>query len=185
LFVTSQGSPYARFQRALKTGRASIAWSAALELEHIGLEDALALVLLIVDEPLYQRASARWLGRLCLEVPSITLRQAQLVLAALAGLPDRAAALALESSCAELGLQRAAAAARAAAGASTAELLACRFVVSPRSRWSRGCDRDTRSTALRSGAVLTSSACSADRRRMSRMRPRRSAPTRCERSVSF
>jgi len=96
-------------QRVLKTGRASIAWSAALELEHIGLEDALALVPWIVDEPLYQRASARWLGRLCVEVPSITLRQAQLVVAPLAGLPDRAAALALESSCAELGLQRAAA----------------------------------------------------------------------------
>jgi len=67
--VTSQGSPYARFQRALRTGRASIAWNAALELEHVDLQDALVLVLLVVDEPRFGRASARWLGRLCLEVP--------------------------------------------------------------------------------------------------------------------
>lgn len=73
LFVTSQGSPYARFQLALKTGRAPVAWAAALELDHVGLEDALAVVLLVVDEPRYARASARWLGRLCLERPTLTL----------------------------------------------------------------------------------------------------------------
>jgi hypothetical protein len=105
---------YARFQRALKTGRASIAWNAALELEHIDLQDALVLVLLVVDEPRFARASTRWLGRLCLEVPSLTLRQLLLVASALAGLPDRGAALALEASCAELGLTRAAAATHAA-----------------------------------------------------------------------
>ncbi len=64
-------------------------------------------------EPLFARAAARWIGRLCVEVP-VTLHQAQLLTAALAGLPNRAAALALEAGCAELGLQRAAAAARAA-----------------------------------------------------------------------
>jgi hypothetical protein len=35
VFVTSQGSPYARFQRALPTGNAHLAWSAATELQHI------------------------------------------------------------------------------------------------------------------------------------------------------
>lgn len=113
MFVTSQGSAYARFQRALKTGRASVAWNAALELEHIDLQDALVLVLLVVDEPRFARASARWLGRLCLEVPSLTVQQLQLVAAALTGLPDDAAAVALEGCCAELGLARAAAAVRA------------------------------------------------------------------------
>ena len=112
--MTSQGSPYARFQRALKTGRASLAWSAALELEQVGLEDALALVLLVVDDPRFERAGARWLGRLCLEVPSVTLQQAQLVASALTGLPDRSAAIALSGACTELGLPRAAAATRAA-----------------------------------------------------------------------
>jgi hypothetical protein len=93
--VTSQGSAYARFQRALRTGRASVAWNAALEVERVDLEDALALVLLVVDEPLFARASARWLGRLCLEMPSLTLPQAQLAAAGLNGLPDRGAARAL------------------------------------------------------------------------------------------
>ena len=111
--MTSQGSAYARFQRALKTGRASIAWNAATELEHIDLQDALALVLLVVDEPRFARAAARWLGRLCLETP-ISLRQAELLAVSLAGLPDRAAAAALAAGCSDLGLSRAAAAARAA-----------------------------------------------------------------------
>jgi hypothetical protein len=105
------GSPYARFQMALKTGRASIAWNAAAELEHIDLEDALALVLLVVDEPRFERASARWLGRLCLE-RRVTLHQAQLLGAALAGLPDGTTGSALGACCTELGLQRAADAAR-------------------------------------------------------------------------
>jgi hypothetical protein len=108
--MTSQGSAYARFQRALKTGRASIAWNAAQELEHVDLQDALMLVLLVVDEPRFGRASARWLGRVAAEVPSVTLGRLQLLGAALAELPDRAAAGALEAACAELGLQRAAAA---------------------------------------------------------------------------
>ena len=112
--MTAQGSPYARFQRALATGRAALAWGAPRELEHVDLQDALALVLLVVDDPLYPRASARWLGRLCLEVPSLTLRQAQLAACALAALPDRGAASALAAGCSQLGLQRAAAAVRAA-----------------------------------------------------------------------
>lgn len=68
---------------ALKTGRASLAWNAAIELEHIDLDDALALVLLVVDEPRFSRAAARWLGRVCTELP-VTLAQAQLLGAALA-----------------------------------------------------------------------------------------------------
>lgn len=98
---------------ALKTGRASLGWNAAIELEHIDLDDALALVLLVVDEPRFSRAAARWLGRVCTELP-VTLAQAQLLGAALAGLPDRGAALSLEARCAELGLARAAATTRAA-----------------------------------------------------------------------
>ena len=115
MFVTSQGSAYARFQRALKTGRASIAWNAATELEHIDLQDALALVLLVVDDPVFARAAARWLGRLCLETEA-SLRQAQLLAVGLAGLPDHAAATALAAGCSELGLARAAATTRAAYG---------------------------------------------------------------------
>ena len=114
--MTSQGSPYSRFQRGLaasqRTGNASIAWTAALELDRIDLQDALALVLLVVGEPRYPRAAARWLGRVCTELP-VTLAQAQLLGAALAGLPDRGATLSLEAGCVELGLARAAATTRA------------------------------------------------------------------------
>ncbi len=70
-------------------------------------------MLLVVGEPLFARASARWLGRVCTELP-VTLTQAQLLGAALAGLPDRGAAVALEGACVELGLARAAATTRAA-----------------------------------------------------------------------
>ena len=112
--MTSQGRPHARFQRAFKTGRASIAWNAALELQHVDLQDALILVLLVRGEPRFDRASVRWLGRLCLEVPGVTLGQLLLIASALMGLPDRAAATALEVSCTQLGLTRAATATRTA-----------------------------------------------------------------------
>jgi hypothetical protein len=111
--VTSQGSPYARFQRALKTGRAALAWDAASELEHVDLLDALALVLLVVGEPRFARAAARGLGRLCSET-RYTLRQALLLAVGLGGLPERGAAAALAAGCTELGLPRAAAAVRGA-----------------------------------------------------------------------
>jgi len=49
--VAFLGGELGRGRAALKTGRASIAWNAAVELEHIDLDDALALVLLIGDRP--------------------------------------------------------------------------------------------------------------------------------------
>lgn len=108
--MTSQGRPYARLQRAIATGNADLAWIAALELEHIDLEDALALVLLVVGERRQSAAATRWLGRLCLEAHDVTIARAQLAACALAALPDRAAAHTLARLCAELGLPRAAAA---------------------------------------------------------------------------
>jgi hypothetical protein len=98
------GSPYARFRRALATGNPGLAWPAAAELAQVSLDDALALVLLVVDESRYQRAAARWLGRLCVERP-VTLDQAQVLAAALGALPDAAAAAALHATCDELGLR--------------------------------------------------------------------------------
>jgi hypothetical protein len=63
--VTSQGHAYARFRRALRSGNAHLALSAAAELRHVDLADALSLVLLIRDgDPLrYERAAVRWLSR--------------------------------------------------------------------------------------------------------------------------
>jgi len=48
--VTSQGSPYMRFRRALDRGNLTEALSSAAELEHVGLTEALELCLLLVDK---------------------------------------------------------------------------------------------------------------------------------------
>ena len=68
-FVTSQGSPTARFRRALATGNATLVLEAAAELPKLGLDDALAVCLVLARErdPRYPRAAGRWLGRLILE----------------------------------------------------------------------------------------------------------------------
>jgi hypothetical protein len=50
MFVTSQGSPYARLRRALATGNPTIAWAAAAELPSVELADALALCLLAASD---------------------------------------------------------------------------------------------------------------------------------------
>lgn len=67
--MTSEGHPYAVFRRALGAGSAQIAMSAAAELEHVGLEDALSLVYLLAGtgDPRYSRAAGRWLARLLIE----------------------------------------------------------------------------------------------------------------------
>jgi hypothetical protein len=48
--VTSQGSPYGRFRRALDSQNATVAYTTATELDFVGLSDALELVLLLVDD---------------------------------------------------------------------------------------------------------------------------------------
>jgi hypothetical protein len=87
LFVTSQGSAYGRFRRALDTGNAHLALAAAADLEHVGLADALELLVLILEsEPSkFERAALRWHGRYCREVSDVDLAEAQAVLACLAG----------------------------------------------------------------------------------------------------
>ena len=77
--MSSQGSAYARFQRALKTGNLTLIRNAAGELPQIELADALAVCLAIRDaEPeRFERAALRWLARFCLERPDATLAQVQ------------------------------------------------------------------------------------------------------------
>jgi hypothetical protein len=111
LFVTSQGSAYARFRRALDGGNATIALAAATELDFVSLADALELVLLLVDEPgKFRRAALRWHARYCADVPDVGFEEAQAVLACLAGLAGRrpkAAASALAELIHRRGLERA------------------------------------------------------------------------------
>jgi hypothetical protein len=90
LFVTAQGSAYGRFRRALDRGNVTEALSAASELPHVGLSEALELCLLLRDKApdRYGRAALRWHGRLCRDV-DVSLEEAQAVLAALVLWPAR------------------------------------------------------------------------------------------------
>jgi HEAT repeat protein len=111
--MTSSGSPYARFQRALATGNLNVIRAAAAELPRIGIAEAAAILLVILRaEPAqYERAAVRWLGRLCLERGRVGLADLSRAAAALDALPDRpqAARPALAEVCRRAGQERAAA----------------------------------------------------------------------------
>lgn len=114
MFVTSQGSPYARFERALRTGNVTLVRAAATELPRIGIDDALRICVVLAagEPPRYQRAAVRWLGRLLLEEGGVTLAEAQLAATALTVLPrptvDTAVLAAFAVFCEERGLVRSA-----------------------------------------------------------------------------
>ena len=88
--IGESGSPYGRFRRALERRQSTAALSAAAELQHLALTDALELLLLLRDrDPTrYTRAVLRWHGRFCREVPGITPSEAGAVLSLLAALED-------------------------------------------------------------------------------------------------
>ena len=105
--MTSQGSAYARFRRALKTGNMAIIRSAAAELPHVDLGDALAVcvtmhladalavcVVIRQAEPeRFERAALRWLARYCVERREATLAQVQAAAWAFENITDEPAAL--------------------------------------------------------------------------------------------
>jgi hypothetical protein len=110
--MTSEGSPYARFQRALRIGRLSMVRAAAAELPHVELDDALSICLLISEQDAerYERAAVRWLARLSLEVPTIRIEDLRDGLLAFEAFPDNpgGARTALAGLCERHGLYRAA-----------------------------------------------------------------------------
>ena len=89
MFVTSQGSAYSRFQRALSTGNLQLIEAAAAELPRVSLEDALAILIVLAqrEDPQFERASARWVGRLLSETPA-GLSDARFALALVERLPS-------------------------------------------------------------------------------------------------
>jgi hypothetical protein len=111
--MTSQRSPYARFQRALRIGRLPMVRAAAAELPRIDLHDALSICLLIErqDGERYERAVVRWLARMSVEVPTVGIDDLREGLVAFEALPHNPAAArqALASLCERHGLRRAAA----------------------------------------------------------------------------
>jgi hypothetical protein len=95
-FVTSQGSAYARFRRALKTGNMAIIRTAARELPHVDLGDALAVCVVIHEaEPRrFEHAALRWLARFCVERREATLGDVQAAAWAFENFGEEPAALA-------------------------------------------------------------------------------------------
>ena len=91
MFVTSDGSPYARFRRALETGNELLVLGAARELPQVALDDALRICLVLRDgdRRRYDRAAVRWLGRFALEARAVTIRDIRTAAAALDALPTR------------------------------------------------------------------------------------------------
>ena len=86
--VTSQGHAYSQFHRALRTRNPFLALEAARELNHITLEDALGLCLLLHnDARRYQHATARWLARYHADVQGVTLTDIREIADLLAALP--------------------------------------------------------------------------------------------------
>jgi HEAT repeat protein len=92
--VSIKGSSYSRFRRALETGRLSVVLMAASELEHIGVDDALEILILMAREkdPRFDRAAARWVGRLLAEHP-VGLAEGRYALALVERLPGCAETL--------------------------------------------------------------------------------------------
>jgi hypothetical protein len=80
---------YAYFRRTLETRKLSIVLPAAAELPWINLSDSLEILTLMAQEadPRFDKAATRWLGRLLVETPPMTLKEARWVVAMVEQLP--------------------------------------------------------------------------------------------------
>ncbi len=109
MFVTSEGSPYSRFRRALETGNELLVLTAARELPRVALDDALRICLVLRDgdSGRYERAAVRWLGRFALEARGVTIADLRAAAAALDALPTRSfeAMEQLQRLCVSCGLR--------------------------------------------------------------------------------
>ncbi len=87
--MTSDGSAYSRFRRALDAGNELLVIAAARELPRVGLADALRVCLLFRggEADRYERAAVRWLGRFALEARGATIEDLRTAADALDALP--------------------------------------------------------------------------------------------------
>jgi hypothetical protein len=88
MFVTSQGSAYSRFRRAVLTKNVALIDAAARELPQIALDDALRVLVVLAErgDPRFPRAAARFAARVTTE-RRLDLAQARYVLALAEALP--------------------------------------------------------------------------------------------------
>jgi hypothetical protein len=88
VFVTSQGHAYSRFRRALLSKNVALVDAAARELERIGLEDALRILVVLAErgDRRFDHAAARFAGRVSTE-RRLGLAEARYVLALAEALP--------------------------------------------------------------------------------------------------
>jgi hypothetical protein len=88
--LTSDGSSYTRFKRALATGNLNLIRAAAADLPHVGLSDALEVCLLLRDQDgrRFERAAVRWLGRFALEAGNVTIEALERAAGALRTMPQ-------------------------------------------------------------------------------------------------
>jgi hypothetical protein len=105
MFV-SKGHPHAHFQHAIELGHLLSAETAARQLGRLSHADALALTLLIREQASarFPRAAARWHARLVLGTPGVGLGDSQVLLAALAALPDPRASKMVSELCRRHGV---------------------------------------------------------------------------------
>lgn len=96
MFVTSQGHPYARFRRALLTKNVLLIQAAARELQHVALDDALRILVVLAEkgDDRFERAAARFAARATVE-RRLSLADARYVLALAEALPRSPEAVAL------------------------------------------------------------------------------------------
>ena len=89
-FVTSDGSPYSRLRRAIQARNLAIIHATVRELGHVGLRDALGILLVIEakDDERFEAAAVRWAGRLALETPDLELAELAGAVESLHALPD-------------------------------------------------------------------------------------------------
>lgn len=87
------GSPLTRFRRALATRNPTLVTATALELGRLSLADALAVCLVFCDHDpdRFERATVRWIGRLCHETTGLALADAQLAIVLMPALRGPAA----------------------------------------------------------------------------------------------
>jgi hypothetical protein len=92
--MTSQGSHYGRFRRALATRNLLIIRAAAAELPRIGLAEAAAILLVTeqVNPERYEATALRWLAKLVVEGDDVGLSDIAGAATALEALPHEPAA---------------------------------------------------------------------------------------------